>query len=282
MISSQFWPPPRAARNPIAKACGRGRGRRERGRGVAFLDDVEEPLPIEDDVDAKQASADDDEQVLETPDAELLQAAAWELSSDGDSDGNEHQQAGHTRATRAGVSKCVLSAVTHGSRPPALGRSSLSLRHPVSGPDAPPAARFASPGHRVAATDAPRHICFLGRRDERSLWPKILHSQNSNGQCSYLRLSVTWGKQHSDCKAVCYLHEGCGRSRSMRMSRPIGELWAWLEYGMTAKDKAEHVLYEPPLSARTSARASFESIGDAAAEFLAAEAGGIGLGEPME
>ena len=68
----------------------------------------------------------------------------------------------------------------------------------------------------------------------------------------------------------------------MRASRPIGELWAWLEYGMTAKDKAAHVLYEPPPSARTSARASFESIGDAAAEFLATEAGGIGLGEPME
>ena len=140
--------------------------------GRDFSTEAEHDVPAQ-----VQRSADDDEQVLATPDAELLQAAAWELSSDGDSDGNEHQQAGHTRATRAGVSKSVLSAVTHGSRPPRLGRSSLSLRHPVSGPDAPPAARFASPGPRVAATDAPRHVCFLGRRDERSLWPTIIHSQ---------------------------------------------------------------------------------------------------------
>ena len=70
----------------------------------------------------------------------------------------------------------------------------------------------------------------------------------------------------------------------MRSKRHIGRLWAWLQYGERPEvlTKEQHVGYEPSYEARVEARAAFEGLTAAdIAEFLAAEPGGPGLGEPL-
>ena len=65
----------------------------------------------------------------------------------------------------------------------------------------------------------------------------------------------------------------------MRTARPIGELWAWLDYGHIATTKAEHVGFNPDVAQREAAREAFESLGAGVQDFVAAECGRAGLGE---
>ena len=123
------------------------------------------------------------------------------------------------------------------------------------------------------------------QKDYRSIRPNILFSQNERGQKSYVRLSTTWGKYWSDGKAVCALHgANCRQSRSMRSGRPLGLLWAWLKFGEdpSVTSKEQHDSYQPTFEVRCEARREFEELGDAVHEFLSAESGGPGLGEPFE
>ena len=204
---AQFWPPPVKVRNPLGPA-----GRDRRGARAAPPPVQYAQLPIEDVAD--EFANEVPEQVLEGADAAMEEAAAWQVSSD-DEDHAEFYN-GHGRP---GLSRHILSSVIDGRRPPSLGGSNLyrGLRRPGSLPPPPPA-----PDHHRP------HNPYIGRKDHRSLWPRFLHSENSQGQKSYLRLSTTWGKTHSDAMAMCYWRgERCQRSRSMLQERPIGELWAW-------------------------------------------------------
>ena len=124
---------------------------------------------------------------------------------------------------------------------------------------------------------------FAARRDFRTAWPKFLHSESSSAPGKhYLRVSTTLGKHHADLRAVCNEDPGevCSLSRSCRGCRPLGLLWWWLGQGK-GKTKKEHQWpnYEPTREQRVSARAVFEALDDID-EFVDAEAGGRGMGEP--
>ena len=69
-------------------------------------------------------------------------------------------------------------------------------------------------------------------------------------------------------------------TKSMRYHRPIGRLWAWLTagYGLT---KEQHAAVVPSLDDRRRARQEFEALADVR-EFVTAECGGVGLGEPQD
>ena len=126
---------------------------------------------------------------------------------------------------------------------------------------------------------------FVARRDYRSSWPKIFHSVTPYGSNSYLRLSQTAGMEHSDIKAVCAEHAGsvCGLSRGCRNNRPIGYLWWWLAQGrgLTKAQHSELGRVGPTFAQRHAAREAFERL-DGVDDFLAAEAGGAGQGEPLQ
>ena len=113
-------------------------------------------------------------------------------------------------------------------------------------------------------------------------FPHLLHS-SWNGRQAYLRLSDTYGCNWQDLKAVCGRHPNCGRSRSCRVNRPIGELWAWLEqmHDPGCLSKAHHCAFIPSFEQRTAARAMFKSLpSEDVRSFLAAEADGGGVDEP--
>eukprot|EP00971_Amphidinium_carterae_P134615 2668054-Amphidinium_carterae.1 len=82
-------------------------------------------------------------------------------------------------------------------------------------------------------------------------------------------------------KAVCTRHANCGRSRSCRNNRPIGELWAFLDFMHSPQcvTKADHVSYVPSHQTRLECRGRFKSL-EGVAEFLEAEAVIRGIDEP--
>ena len=210
--------------------------------------------------------------VLEGADAVMEEVAGWQLSSDEEL---EHEEE-HGDRGRSGLSSRILFSIIDGVRPPALGGSNLyrGLLRSGSVPPSPDA-------HRDVAPDR----AFIGRKDHRSLWPKFLHAVNGRGQNSYLRLSTTWGKAHSNAMAMCYSHgDVCKRSRSLLHERPMGELWAWLHYGMrpNVTSQAAHAAYFPISAERAAARLEFEAGGADVQQFLAAECGGVGFGEPEQ
>ena len=70
----------------------------------------------------------------------------------------------------------------------------------------------------------------------------------------------------------------------MLQERPIGELWAWLHVGMQGRflTKEEHCGFHPSHAERAAARLEFEAGGADVQQWLTAECGGVGLGEPLE
>ena len=64
----------------------------------------------------------------------------------------------------------------------------------------------------------------------------------------------------------------------------MGELWAWLHYGMRpdVTSSAAHFAYNPTYAERAAARLEFEAGGADVQQVLAAECGGVGLGEPEQ
>ena len=126
---------------------------------------------------------------------------------------------------------------------------------------------------RVAAPRPFRHISApLGPRSIPRQLPHYKHSE-WRGKEAYLRVSQTIGTSWFDLKAVCSRHPQCGRSRSCRAARPLGELWAWLSFmhSESCSTKAAHCAYQPSFEARCAARAQFKGLPNVE-EFLAAEA----------
>ena len=100
---------------------------------------------------------------------------------------------------------------------------------------------------------------------------------------NYLRLSQTLGSAHFDMRAVCAKHN-CTLSHRCRDLRPVGKLWAWLDYGQRddVQTKEQHREYIPSYEVRAAARRTFERKDPLEVEqFLDAEAGGAGRGEPL-
>lgn len=122
-------------------------------------------------------------------------------------------------------------------------------------------------GARGGAPDGPR-------RDRRAPFPKIIHSVAGSKQ-SYLRLSQTVGNAWSDMRAVCGRHAVCSVSRSCRIHRPVGYLWAWLDAADACVSKEEHVAFVPDFATRRSARDVFSAI-PGTEDWLQAEAQGEG------
>ena len=149
------------------------------------------------------------------------------------------------------------------------------MGHPFLGPRGSLAwiAPLAHPPSRAPVAPREfRHIVPPVVRSAPRQFPHYKHSE-WHGKVGYVRLSQTIGAAWHDLKAVCARHAGCGRSRSCRSARPLGELWAWLDYmhDDTCITKAHHCAYQPSFEVRCRARAAFKALPDVA-EFLAAEA----------
>ena len=131
----------------------------------------------------------------------------------------------------------------------------------------------------------PREYRPLGPRTaeprQRRAFPKVVHS-TWQGRDAYLNLSEPYGASWKDMRAVCARHPNCTRSRSCRSNRPIGELWAWLNYmgDDSCLSKQDHSSYDPPLATRIAARAAFKSLPEAKL-WLDAEATFTGVDEPV-
>ena len=137
--------------------------------------------------------------------------------------------------------------------------------------------RRALPAMRDYRALGPRLTPALPRRE----FPHMPHS-DWQGRTAYVRLSQTHGCAWSDLKAVCTRHPLCGRSRSCRQNRPIGELWAWLSFmhSPSCTSKAVHSQHVPSFEDRVAARSAFKALGPVVQEFLNAEAVLEGVDEP--
>lgn len=203
-----------------------------------------------------------------------------ELSSD-EEDGEEHggggvAAGGGGRQGGGPRQQCSVFSLIHHGGP------ARRPRVPVGTAAGPSSGVNAHRRRDVVDRQAP---VFVQRRDYRTDWPKIWHSVTPHGSNHYLRLSQTFGMLHSDMKALCTEHPGvvCGLSRSCRHNPPVGYLWWWLSKGrgLSKEQHADLAKVGPTLAEREAARSEFESL-DGVAEFLAAEAGGAGQGEPPQ
>ena len=151
--------------------------------------------------------------------------------------------------------------------PPACCLTGGHVWVPPAGPS--PQAKAALP---VPAAKARVLAPLQGERAAPRVFPHFQHSVWA-GRPSYFRLSRTHGCDWCDLKAVCSRHPSCGRSRSCRSNRPIGELWAFLDFmhDPSCTSKAAHVAYRPSFETRVEARARFKALGNSA-EVLNAEA----------
>ena len=115
----------------------------------------------------------------------------------------------------------------------------------------------------------------------------------SSGHCSvtpyrtksYLRLVINASQSRYEINAICMAHPGtiCRISRGCYNNRPIGFLWWWLGQGRGRTSDEHKALARgkgPTYAQRFAARQSFECI-PGVEDFLAAEAGGVGQGEPL-
>ena len=124
-----------------------------------------------------------------------------------------------------------------------------------------------------------------GHRSSYRLHPKVLHSITPSGSGNYLRLHLNSSKLVFDMSAICKEHPGtgCTINRCCRCNRPIGFLWWWLGQGR-GRTSAEHKALArgkgPTYAQRSAARQSFECIAGVE-DFLYAEEGGVGQGEPL-
>ena len=149
---------------------------------------------------------------------------------------------------------------------------------PVVAPALRPPRSFAPRPGRVLGPQAP------GRRP-RTMWPKLHHSFAADGTESYLRLSQTAGCEWMDIRAVCGKHHNCTRTRSCKAARPLGELWAFLDFsqhgGADCATKAQHAAFQPDFATRLAARRRLASLADSA-QWLDAEAIVPGCAEEPE
>jgi hypothetical protein len=104
---------------------------------------------------------------------------------------------------------------------------------------------------------------FVGFAHARSI-------RRTRSQWSYLRLSQTIGYAHKDFRAVCKYHDCCTKSKSGRIGRPIGSLWAWLDGGATCLTALDHAAFIPPKADREIARTTVLLI-DGSGDFFNAE-----------
>ena len=120
-------------------------------------------------------------------------------------------------------------------------------------------------------------VQFIGRVMRRGRWPYMIHSQHGHRDSdrSYLRLSQTAGYNWFDMRSVCRAHgPNCTRSASCRSARPVGHLWAWLEYGsQPGISEEQHKQFAPTFEQRQVARSEFLALAGAD-EWFAVEADG--------
>ena len=150
---------------------------------------------------------------------------------------------------------------------------------PAAGPPLPPPA--ADPLAGPAAV-----MAYGAHRDRRAAFPKMMHSL-WQGRESYLRLSETFGCTWKDMRGVCKRHDTCTLSVSCRKKRPIGKIWAWLNYSLdpSCRTKEDHKGYMPSYEERCAARNEFLHL-EGNEDWLEAEYGGPAgdaeEGEPLE
>ena len=155
---------------------------------------------------------------------------------------------------------------------------------------APGQSRHAVPAHAaqprpsvVASPGQPREISnpAVGRVVRVGRWPRVIHSYPDGG-VSFVRMSNNPGDEHYNYRAHCGC---CGATLDMsgKRHRPLGRLWAWLSLGGDGciGDRAAHRQYIPTHILRVEARNIFDAIAGSD-EFSQHEAGGSGLGEPLE
>ena len=101
-----------------------------------------------------------------------------------------------------------------------------------------------------------------------------MHSVIGGGKEHYIRLSQTLGADWQDMRGVCAVHgNDCSLSRSCRSKRPVGQVWAWLEYGaIPGITKQHHKTYRPDKATRHAARRRFASAYPDAGQWFEAEA----------
>ena len=216
----------------------------------------EDALPLEDDPTAGDAGVLGREHVHDL----LAQGNVLELSDDDDDDVPQAPSPDVPQAPRSSQHS-VFNALAHGPR-----ASRGSRPHPPE---------------IALRTSVPRGlVAFRPSRDRNVDWPKVDHSLGLSGGRNYIRLSVTFGTSHFTCRAICTAHGGvpCSLTKSCRYSRPIGRLWAWLQHG-PGMTREQHRDFAPSLEERRLARREFEALDDIS-DFLNAECGGPGLGEP--
>lgn len=102
--------------------------------------------------------------------------------------------------------------------------------------------------------------------------PHFLHPPSLARSWSYIRMSQTVGFDHHDFRAVCRVHETCTLSKSGRISRPLGFLWAWLDFAQSPEclGRATHRAFQPSYQQRMVARSELLCI-EGSADFFAAE-----------
>ena len=236
---------------PPRKACRAVGGRRVPAPVPVWdapFDVIEEVLPLEDGEGDEQDDGDGDGGVLVVPPHRdpVLQTSGWIVAADSDDDV---------------LCAAPLSGNVYGT--PRIVEASSHGPFDLPPPRAPVSHARPSGPHRAW----------------RQSFPQMVYSMSEEGrQKTYLRLSVTAGKAWCDMRGVCGLH-GCTFSRSCRSARPVGLIWAWLAEASNCISRDAHVAFRPSLALRRSRRAEFELL-DGSSEWLRAEAGGEGLGEP--
>jgi len=96
--------------------------------------------------------------------------------------------------------------------------------------------------------DQPETLTVEDRDPKQKAFPQLHHSwfeDNGKRKENYMRLSQPKGKPWMDIHGRCARHDH-QLSRSCRSARPIGEVWAWLTFGMRpeCKTKDDHDRFE--------------------------------------
>lgn len=117
--------------------------------------------------------------------------------------------------------------------------------------------------------EQPRRViaAAVDRAPRRDRFPRIAHGSHPN---SFIRLSSTRGVEGHDMRAECGVHDCCTVSRTCRPSklasrpgqgRPIGMLWAWLDFANDPSCSREaHQGFWPSLRERRRAREVFKTL----------------------
>ena len=150
-------------------------------------------------------------------------------------------------------------------------------------PEAPAPEPPEAPAPELPEAPAPEPPAGLPRRPRRPQFPRLQHSIHpESGKTSFIRLSQTAGREWKEMRAYCATHEDCYISRSCRVARPLGVLWAWLDaHSRPDCGSARlHKDFVPDYDDRCRARTIAEGHPDAA-EWVQAEAGEPGDPEPL-